>query len=121
MTSVRITHTGYPFSDPSIARNYSTTLGESLVVNCTIPVGILRERYSVRWFKGLVEINPSEPAFDHISIQQDFSLRFSDIRPSDESNAYSCVMNVARNNETVTRQGSTISISIRSEYYQGVF
>lgn len=78
-------------------------------MNCTIPVGVLRERYSVGWFKGLTELLPHSS--DHISVS-DSALVFRELMVSDASEAYYCIVNVTRRNGTVTRQGSTLALNI---------
>ena len=104
----------YPFSDPTIPRIYNATLGVDIVMKCTIPVGALRERYSVGWYKGHSEIfpNPSSDEFQHISVDVNYALAFSEVKASDVSGAYFCIVNVTREDEVITRQGATITLEV---------
>ena len=107
-------HLAYPFSDPSINTSYEARLGEPLVMRCTIPFGALRERYSVRWFRGLTEIDPDES--QHISVRDDGALVFAEVRISDVNRGYYCKVKVSRIEGNVTRKGSTIALNILGKY-----
>lgn len=110
----------YPFSDPTVPTTYAATLGVVLVMKCTVPVGALRERYSVGWYKGHSEIspNPSSDEFQHISVDVDYALVFSEVKASDVSGAYFCIVNATREDdatggdEVITRQGATIALEV---------
>lgn len=83
-------------------------------MDCTIPVGVLRQLYTVRWFKGLTEVTPDD--FLHITISDNGSLVITGVRVSDGSSGYSCTVNVTRDGGPVHRQGSPIALHVSSEY-----
>lgn len=107
----------YPFSDPTVPTNYAATLGVGVVMKCTIPVGALRDRYSVGWYKGHSEIfpNPSSDKFQHISVDVNYALVFSEVKASDVSGAYFCIVNATREDEVITRQGATIALEVEGK------
>ena len=97
---------GYPFSDVTIARSYEVRIGSNLTMNCTIPMGLLKDRYSVQWFDGLNLINMSS----HLKLDG-FVLIFSNVKESDFGMRYSCRVTLRRkNNFIVTRQGAIITL-----------
>lgn len=100
----------FPESDPVASRNYTAQLRDTVTMNCTIPIGVLRDRYTVRWFKGLTEITGEE--FQHIRTNNNSALIFSGVKVSDSSKAYFCTVSVERNNQSVSRQGSTIALNV---------
>ena len=79
---------------------------------CTVPYGVVRERYSVRWFKGLTEILPDTEGFENFRFGEDGALEFSNVQISDTSRAYYCNVSVDRADGVVSRQGSTIELSV---------
>ena len=102
--------TAYPFSDLTITRSYSANIGDELTVHCTIPMGVLTDRYSVRWFKGLNEIDTSSSS--RISLNG-FALVFSSVESSDYGSGYYCMVSVrVKGDRVVKRQGSTIALNI---------
>lgn len=107
----------FPESDQTIPRDYTVMLGDTVVMNCTIPIGLLSNRYRVQWYKGLTEVSPSVEEFRHITVQNS-SLVFSGVKVSDYSDGYFCNVTVSRgdppNYEIVSRQGSTISLKVEA-------
>lgn len=93
-------------------------LGDSVVMNCTIPIGLLSNRYHVQWYKGLTELIPNAEEFRHITILND-SLVFSGVKVSDHSDGYFCNVTVRRGDppdeDIVFRQGSTIALKVEGK------
>ena len=81
-------------------------------MRCTIPLGALRDRYSVQWYKGDTEITSEE--FRHITSNSE-TLEFSGVKVSDASKGYYCVVAVELSSGVVRRQGSTIALHVSGE------
>lgn len=82
-------------------------------MNCTIPVGALRERYAVQWYKGNTEITSED--FRHVTGNNE-TLHFSGVQVSDASKGYYCVVTVELTSGMVRRQGSTIALHVFGEF-----
>ena len=89
-------------------------LGVPLQMSCTVPFGVLRNRYSVRWYKGLTEIIDSD--IQHISFGDDGALVFSEVKADDASRGYYCVVDVNRTDNVVSRQGSTVELNVLGKH-----
>ena len=87
-------------------------------MHCTIPVGVLRDRYQVHWYKGLTNLSNSltDDEFRHISRVNQSTLVFSGVKETDNSKAYYCTVTVDRRNGMEKRQGSTIELNVIGEY-----
>lgn len=104
----------YPNSDPTIRRSYTARLRDTVEMDCTIPVGALWKRYTVQWYKGLIEItNSTSEEFRHITLNENSgALIFSVVKTTDGSKGYFCNVTVARKDGEVSRQGSTITLNV---------
>lgn len=113
----------YPHSDPTIKRVYTARLGETIEMQCTIPIGVLRNRYSVQWYKGInTEItNSTSDEFGHIGVNENSgALVFSGVKAYDASKGYFCAMTVEMVRGDVCRQGSTIALHVSGECIQSL-
>lgn len=86
-------------------------------MNCTVPYGAVREKYSVRWFRGLTEIVPDMDGFEDVQFGEYGALKFSNVQIGDASRGYYCVVSVDRADGVVTRHGSTIELSVLGKYF----
>lgn len=85
-------------------------------MHCTIPMGVLRDRYSVKWYKGLNEIDVD--LSPRLSLAGS-ALVFSGVEASDYGRGYYCIVSVriSRNEDEITRQGSTIALNIMGKLW----
>lgn len=85
--------------------------GDTVAIECTIPIGALRERYTVQWYKGLIEITNSTSEHIHVN-ENSRALVFSGVKSSDSSKGYYCGVTVMLNGGATFRQGSTITLHV---------
>lgn len=84
-------------------------IGDDVIMNCTIPRGVLTDRYSVEWFKGLNKIDTVSSCAQ--SSLAGFALVISGVKSSDYDSEYYCKVRVQiENNTAITRQGSNIAL-----------
>lgn len=84
-------------------------------MNCTVPIGALRKRYTVQWYKGLIDItNSTSEEYRHITVNENLGvLVFSEVKASDGSKGYFCNVTVMRTDGKVFhRQGATITLNV---------
>ena len=102
----------YPFSDLTLPRTYKAKVGETKVMNCTIPMSPFARMWSnssVAWYKGLDKIDTSS---SHYSLDG-FALVISDVNYLDYGQSYYCQVNMTIQNQImVSRQGSTLTLNI---------
>lgn len=83
-------------------------------MQCTVPFGRVLDSYSVRWFRGLVEVQSD--LSQGISISDETgALIFEQVKISDASKGYYCIVSVDRDGDVVERQGSTIELNVHGK------
>ena len=73
-------------------KSYTAVLNSDTTIPCVFTPGVLRNRYSIQWFKGLTQIDTSDPRFRINS--DDFSLVINSVNALDASSAYYCAVHV---------------------------
>ena len=84
-------------------------IGSVLHMPCTIPFGVLTEKYSVRWFKGLDLIDTEGP---RVTLTGS-TLLFNTVTAEDNGYGYYCVVSVSSFAGNATRYGATISLVLQ--------
>ena len=97
----------------SSTRLAPVAISDTITVPCAYPRGRFANRYSVTWFKGLVEVDLDVAQFDRYLIQQDFSLVIRSVVPDDASDAYYCQVRVnVANGSTVVKTAPFINVNV---------
>ena len=112
----------YPIPNRAIKaiKTHTVPLHSDVTIPCVFTPGVLRERYSVKWFKGLTAVNTTDP---RVSILKDFSLVINDVIATDASSAYYCVVDVASRGDLVIQfhaTGPSMELVVTGESIVGV-
>lgn len=109
------TCTAFPTADPVVSAQtiYSVRVGMTAIIDCQYKaIGVFRNSYSVKWVKGVINIDPSLPEFSRYRVLTNFSLVITDTKPSDASDVYACHVTVSVT-RVMTLYGSPVSLEIR--------